>query len=285
MRFKAAYFGLFALMALIAAPPALESLSARVGGTGLKLAGFTARAQDRHRDYDDRDEPFNERDNFDQSYQLAPNALVKVSGINGAVTVETTNAQTAEVHIVRSARTRSDLEYHRILVEQTTGGLYIHSERNDDHGDDHHEVRQRVSLRVPRQIELNVSGVNGRTTVGEVDGPVRLSGINGRVEVAQARGYSDISGINGTVVMTVAQLGERGLRVSGVNGGVELRFTDTVNADLHVNGINGSVSAELPNVVVQGRVNRNNFNAQIGAGGAPITVSGINGSVRLAPRS
>ena len=142
-----------------------------------------------------------------------------------------------------------------------------------------------MTLKLPRQIDLQASGINGRTTVGEVDGPVRLSGINGRVDVAQARGYSEISGINGTLTMTITQLGERGVRVSGINGGVELRFAEALNADLHVNGINGSVSADVPNVVVQGRVNRNNFNAQIGTGGAPINVSGINGHVRLAPRS
>ena len=282
MRFKAAYFGLFALMALIAAPPMLERLPARADVTGLKLDGFVAHAQDRRRDDDD----LSERDTFDQNYQLAPGASVRVSGINGAVTIETANTQTAEVHIVRTARTRADLEHHRVLVEQTAEGLYVHgeSEHNSDGWRDR-EVRQRVTLKLPRQIDLQASGINGRTTVGEDDGPVRLSGINGRVDVAQARGYSEISGINGTLTMTITQLGERGVRVSGINGGVELRFAEALNADLHVNGINGSVSADVPNVVVQGRVNRNNFNAQIGTGGAPINVSGINGHVRLAPRS
>ncbi|PYS89256.1 MAG: hypothetical protein DMF64_18260 [Acidobacteria bacterium] len=282
MRFKTAYFGLFALAALIAAPPALEHLSARTGADAIKLSGFVAHAQDRRHDDDD----WPERDTFDQNYQLAPGASVRVSGINGTVTIETANTQTAEVHVVRTARTRSDLEYHRVLVEQTASGLYIHGE--SEHNSDewrNREVRQRVTLRLPRQIELQASGINGRTTVGEVDGPVRLSGINGKVDVAQARGYSDISGINGTLTITITQLGERGVHVSGVNGGVELRFAEALNADLHVTGINGSVYTDVPNVVVQGRVNRSNFNAQIGTGGAPINISGINGHVRLAPRS
>jgi len=284
MRSTTAYIALFALAALVFAPPAFERLSARTGAN-VNLNSFVAHAQER-RNRDDEDN-WPERDTFDQNYQLAPGALVKVSGINGAVTVETSNTQTAEVHIIRSARTRSDLERHRVLVEQTASGLYIHGE-SDHNSDDWHDggnVRQRVTLKLPRQIELQASGINGRTLVGEVDGPVRLSGINGKVDVAQARGYSDISGINGTLTITIAQLGERGLRVSGINGGVELRFADALNADLHVNGINGSVYTDLPNVVVQGRVNRSNFNAQIGTGGAPINVSGINGHVRLAPRS
>ena len=112
----------------------------------------------------------------------------------------------------------------------------------------------------------------------------RPSSSNRKANVAQARGYSDISGINGSVTITITQLGERGITVSGVNGAVELRFAEALNADLHVNGINGSVYADVPNVTVQGRVNRSNFNAQIGTGGAPINVSGVNGHVRLGPR-
>ena len=280
---RIAYIAACALALLLAAPPIVERVIRRASGDGVKP--FTVAAQEKEkRRYDEDDLP--ERDTFDQSYQLAPGALVRVSGINGAVTIETSNTSTAEVHIVRSARTKEDLERNRVIVEQTASGLYIHGENNKDRWGERHggDVRQRVSLRVPRQIDLQASGINGRVGVGEVDGPVRLSGINGSANVAQARGYSEISGVNGTVTVTIAQLGERGITVSGVNGAVELRFAEALNADLHVNGINGSVSADVPNVTVQGRINRSNFNAQIGAGGAPINVSGVNGNVRLAPR-
>jgi len=138
-----------------------------------------------------------------------------------------------------------------------------------------------VMLKVPRQIDLSVSGINGKVGVGEVDGPVRLSGINGRVDVAQARGYSDISGINGRVKVTITQLGERGIHVSGVNGGVELFFAEELNADLDVTGINGGVNADVANVTVMGKLDRQNFHAKIGSGGSPIRVSGVNGHVKL----
>jgi hypothetical protein len=235
------------------------------------------------------DTEYAERDEFRQTYQIAPGSQVRVSGINGRVDVETTGGSTAEVHVVRSARTRADLEHRKVIVEQAGGGLTVRGEKENNEwgrGERRPDVRQQVTLRVPRNIDLNVSGVNGRTTVGEVDGPVKLSGINGRVEVGQARGHTDISGINGSVRMTITQLGERGIQISGVNGSVQLQFGETLNADLSVTGINGAVNTEgLPNVTLTGRVSRNNFNARIGAGGTPINVSGVNGSVRLAPRS
>jgi hypothetical protein len=289
---------LFIVIAVLTAPQISSQLVAL--NVDALAQGFVASAQDRdkdkdkhkdghkgnHRNHDDSE--LTEKDEVRQSYQLTPGATVRVSGINGAVDVETTSGSTAEVYIVRSARNRADLEHRKVIIEHTGASLVVRGENEQERRyarGENPQVRQRVTLRLPRQIDFTASGVNGKTTVGEVDGPVKISGINGRVEVAQAVGYSELSGINGTVVVTIAQLGERGIRVSGINGAVELRFSDALNADLRVTGINGSVNADMPNVVVQGTVSRNNFNARIGSGGAPINVSGVNGRVSLAPRS
>ena len=170
------------------------------------------------------------------------------------------------------------------MVEQTATSLIVHGDNDHERSGlgRNRDVRQRVILKLPRAVDLAVSGVNGRVGVGEIDGPVRLSGINGKVDVAQALGYSDISGINGRVKVTISQLGERGIHVSGVNGGVELYFAEDLNADLDVTGINGSVNTDVANVTIFGKLDRQNFHAKIGSGGSPIKVSGINGHVKLA---
>jgi len=224
-----------------------------------------------------------ERDEINQTYQLSGGARVEVSGINGSVDIETSNTNSAQVHIIRSANNRADLEFHKIIIEQAPDRLVVRGEKDNERRWEGrgHEVHQRVMLSIPRQVDLSTSGVNGRVTVGAIDGPVKLSGINGRVSVAQARGYSDISGINGRVEITIAQLGDRGIRVSGINGGVDLKFADDLNADLNVSGVNGNVSTDVPNVTIQGKLERSNFRARIGSGGAPVTVSGVNGRVRL----
>jgi hypothetical protein len=247
-----------------------------VFGAAASAYGFGMQPQ---RDRSTEDLP--ERDEIKQSYELGAGARVEVRGINGTVDIETGYVENAQVHIVRSANTRDDLNYHKIVIEQTGNSLVVRGEREQGRWQRDHNVRQRVMLTLPRQVDLNVNGVNGRTTVGEIEGPVRLSGINGQVTVAQAVGYSDISGINGRVSVTISKLGERGLHVSGVNGGVELKFVDEVNADVDVTGINGTVNADVPNVVLQGKIDRQNFHAKIGVGGSPIKVNGINGHVKL----
>ena len=231
---------------------------------------------------DDRGD-FAEKDEFRQTYQLSAGARVEVQGINGLAEIETWEGSAAEVTVVRSARSREDLEFHKVIVEQTASSLVVRGEKDRERSmlGRNRDVRQRVMLNVPRQIDLSVSGINGKVGVGEVDGPVRLSGINGKVDVAQARGYSDISGINGRVKVTITQLGERGIHVSGVNGSVELLFAEDLNADLDVTGINGSVNPAVGNVTILGKLDRQNFHAKIGVGGSPIKVSGINGPVKL----
>ncbi|HEU4388689.1 MAG TPA: hypothetical protein VFV34_12885 [Blastocatellia bacterium] len=227
-----------------------------------------------------QDRDLTEREEFRQVYQLSPGAHVEVSGINGRVDIQSAPGTAVEVYIERRARTREDLEYHKITVEQDATRLVVKGAKEKDTWRDI-KVWHKVVLKVPRDIDLSTSGVNGGVSIGEIDGPVNVSGVNGRVEVGRASGYSHISGINGSVDMTIARLGERGVHVSGVNGSVEIRFTGDVNADLVVNGVNGSVSPELPNVTIEGKLRPSNFKAQIGSGGAPISVTGVNGRVRL----
>lgn len=229
----------------------------------------------------DWDEEFAERDEIRQSYQLSPGAHVEVRGINGRVEVETTTGSTAEVYVVRSARTREDLEYRKVIIEATPSSLVVRGEKERGGNWRNRDVRQRVTLRIPRQVDLTTSGVNGRVSIGEVDGPVRVSGVNGRVDIGQAVGYSDISGVNGRVSVTILRLSDKGINVSGVNGRVEMRFSGELNADLDVTGINGSVDADVPNITLQ-KLSRNSFRGRIGAGGIPISVSGVNGGVRIA---
>ena len=74
---------------------------------------------------------------------------------------------------------------------------------------------------------------------------------------------------------------DRGVRVSGVNGGIELRLANGLNADLTAKGMNGNVRSEIPEVTVDKEEFGHSYSARIGSGGAPITISGINGNVRL----
>jgi hypothetical protein len=222
---------------------------------------------------------------INESYELADGAQVDIHGINGPVTVEAVDGTTAEVNITSTAGSMSDLNEHRITVEHTASSLVVRGKGGNNWGfwkwlRGSGEVRHQVLLKLPRRVELEARGTNGKVTIGEMEGSVQVSGVNGRVEIGGARGFAEVSGVNGGVALTVTELDESGLKVNGVNGAVELRLGSNVNADLNINGVNGHMTLEAPNVEVQEK-KRNKLRARIGTGGADIKVNGINGGVRL----
>jgi len=224
------------------------------------------------------------RDEIRKTFELSPGAEVKVSGINGSVDVETSDTKTAEVYIVRTAREAGALDRRKIVVEGSANSLTIRSEKGDVGFFDRifgSNPTERVTLKLPRQVSLATSGVNGAVTVGDLDGAIEVHGINGKVQVGQASGSAEFHGINGNISVALRTLNQDGVHVHGINGNIELRLASGVNADLEAHGMNGSVRSDVPDITVNKSERGNRYSAHIGSGGNPIEVSGINGSVRL----
>ena len=224
------------------------------------------------------------RDEIRKSYELSPGAEVEVRGINGAVTIETGDTKTAEVYIVRTANDQATLDRRKVVVDGTSNSLTIHGERGDVGFFDHFfgsSPSEKITLKLPRQVLLTTKGVNGSVKVGDLDGSIEVSGVNGRVEVGQATGSAKFHGINGNISVALKQLQQEGVRIGGVNGNIELRITDGLNADLEAHGMNGSVRSDIAEIVVDKSEHGHKYFAHIGTGGNPITVSGVNGNVRL----
>ena len=224
------------------------------------------------------------REEIRKNYQLSPDAQVTISGINGKVDIQTSETDTAEVYVLRTANSRESLDRRRVVIEQTPSSLTVRAESN------HvsfwarlwsRNPNEEVTIKAPRRIALLLKGINGRVNSGDVDGAVEAKGINGRVELAQVKGSVKVSGINGNISVALKELDERGVQASGINGSIELRLANGVNADLVAKGMNGRVRSEIPEVTVDREGYGSGYSARIGSGGAPINVSGINGNVLL----
>ena len=227
-----------------------------------------------------QDSDWPEKDEFQQSYTLGTGSQVEVKGINGSVTIETAEGTTAEVHVIRSARNREDLQYRRVIVEHV-GNRFVVRGENDSEGRRRAEVRQQVRLRLPRKVDLEVHGINGSVKAGEVEGHGSVSGVNGKVELALIGGINKISGVNGSVSVSVARLDQEGMKISGINGRVDVQFAHDLNAEIHASGINGKVETDLPATSRLSEFSSSSFKAKIGSGGPVISVSGVNGKVAL----
>ncbi len=225
------------------------------------------------------------RDEIRKSFVLQPGARLEVEGINGKVDIQTSDSKTAEVYVMRTAKNSDSLSRREVTVEQTANGLLVRGKETRHAGLWEHlfgsNPKEEVTIKAPRQIALALKGINGRVTTGDIVGTIEAKGINGNVELGQASESAEIGGINGRVVLSLKQLGERGARISGINGGIELRLANGLNADLTAKGMNGNVRSEIAEVAVDKEEFGHGYSAHIGSGGAPITLSGINGNVRL----
>jgi len=228
-----------------------------------------------------------EKEEIRRKFKLAAESSISVNNINGSVTVQTADTDTAEVLIVRSAKTQEDLQnYRKVKIEESGNKLRIGIE-NDRKSlfsslGKIPEGRQRVIVKIPRQVNYNSYNVSGDITLGEIRGRVGLHEINGQIKAARIAGPTEIGNVNGNIEATFAQLDGKGVEVFDINGNIELRFEGTVNADLNAWSITGQLNPELPDVQARDEEqSRGRLKARIGTGGTQIRVGGVNGNVTL----
>ncbi|HEX8179288.1 MAG TPA: HEAT repeat domain-containing protein [Pyrinomonadaceae bacterium] len=219
-----------------------------------------------------------EREELKQTYQLSAGARIELSNIDGPVRVEPTDGGPAELRILSYAWAENA---RKLAVESTGNSLTVRgSETNTAR--DYDDTRHSVTLKLPRRIDLTVNGARESVSVGDFEGPVKLNDVSGSIAIAQATGAADIARVSGSVLLNMARVGSAGIRVQNVSGKVSLRFMDDLNADLQTTNIKGKVYVEVPNVAVQGEMKNADFRAKVGAGGPPLTISDVTGTVRLA---
>jgi DUF4097 and DUF4098 domain-containing protein YvlB len=261
---------------------------------------------------------FQERDEFNQTYKLAPGTRVEVSSIRGRVEIVNGDTTTAEVHIVRTARTRADLEYHKIEVQQTGNRLVVRGlQEPEQRQRENIQVNHQVILKLPRSVDLSVSSVSGSLKVGDVDGEThvssisgsanignvggklqvssisgklnvgnvgaeaRVTSISGNLHLGQVNGALDVSSVSGALNATLVSLSPQGININSVSGSIQIAFKSEVNADFSAKNVTGEVYFDVPNVIRDSEAKSPNVRARIGAGGTPITISSVSGNIRL----
>jgi DUF4097 and DUF4098 domain-containing protein YvlB len=222
----------------------------------------------------------------------------------------------AEVHVIRSARSQADLQYHRIIIEHTGTSLTVRGEQERGAGRGA-QVNQHVMLKLPLNVNLSVSSVSGHAIIGDVGGQahinsisgpvtigdvsgeaivssvsgrlsigraggqVQVKSISGSVDIGQAVGRFEASSISGGVRVTISQIGPGGITIDSISGGVTLRLAEAVNAEIHAAHYTGEVYLNVPGVVIQGKMTPSEVRGLIGSGGPTISISNVSGNIML----
>ena len=223
------------------------------------------------------------REEIRNSYELLAGAKVDVAGINGSLKIETSDTTTAVVYIERIGKSAESLKRRKVTIENSPSSLKIIGGDGDVgilariFGSN---PTEQVTLKLPRQLSLIASGINGSVITGQIDGSVTVQGVNGKVDIAQVGAAADFHGINGNIAVSLNSLEQERISINGINGNIDLRLREGTGADLKAHGMNGNVLSDLPDFVLE-KAKHGNYVAHVGTGGNSISANGINGNISL----
>jgi DUF4097 and DUF4098 domain-containing protein YvlB len=142
------------------------------------------------------------------------------------------------------------------------------------------DVEVNFRIRVPAGVAFVANNENGAVRALGLTGPVKVHTVNGECELETA-GSGEASTVNGSVRATIGRLSPHdGLAFSTVNGSVTLALPAAADADVSCSTVNGAVRSDFP-ATISGRGGPRHADATLGRGGAKVSASTVNGSIRL----
>jgi len=227
--------------------------------------------------------------------RLASGKRVEVKGVNGDVRAVFTSGSEVQVTAAKHAR-RSDPDDVKIEVIEHDGGVTIcavyptprraRQENTCEAGDRWHssnednDVVVDFEVRIPAGVKFDGRTVNGEMSAEGLKADVRASTVNGSVRVTTT-GLAEASTVNGSVYVEMGRADwSDDLEFSTVNGSVTLILPAQLNAEVRASSVNGDLVTDYP-MMVTGRFGRRRMQGTIGSGGRSLSLSTVNGEIRL----
>lgn len=237
---------------------------------------------------------------FRWSAALDAGRTIRVSNINGVVTVRAGGGDRVEVTAVKRWR-HGDPASVKIYAAREGGDIRVCPLYNDqDDCDDRNRRTDRryrdrddgrdndveidFTILVPRGVHVIAATVNGPVSVTGATEDVDATTVNGDVTVESGRGRLRATTVSGTVRATVIARPSQ-VEFTTVNGDVIAVLASNIGADVEMTTLNGNLRTDYDVVVRGGRWNPYNLAAHIGpAGGPRMRLTTLNGNVELRKR-
>ena len=217
---------------------------------------------------------------FDQTYPLQSGGIFSLTNVNGSVHVDGWDRNEVEVRAVKTAiHNPADLDRVQISVQSDGERAAVSTHYPQGTGV---EVTVEYHIRVPYRVQLaGVETVNGNVRVDGVSGVGTLNSINGSIEVLDSDGRFNARTTNGDVRLELKGLpaGDP-MHLFTVNGSIVLSLPASAGAEIDVANRNGDFHSEFPLRTLSSYDPRR-FRGQLGNGGGEISMSTVNGGIRL----
>ncbi|MBI1795473.1 MAG: DUF4097 family beta strand repeat protein [Candidatus Eisenbacteria bacterium] len=237
-------------------------------------------------------------EDFAWSGRIAAGRTIEIKGVNGGIVAEPARGSEVEVTAVKHWR-KSRPEDVRIEVVPHDGGVTIctvyptpagEPENRCESGDGGHmstrdnDVSVDYRVRVPAGVRLIARTVNGAISARDLGGDAEAATVNGDVRVA-TRGVAAATTVNGSIDVEMGRAIDEPTEFTTVNGGITLSMPADLAANLQASTLNGSIASDYELNQVRGSTGRpgrrHRLSGTIGRGGPALTVTTVNGDIRL----
>jgi DUF4097 and DUF4098 domain-containing protein YvlB len=182
--------------------------------------------------------------NFEKRMAVDPHGVVEISNVAGTVEVQAWDNPEVEI------RAEVGAGVDRIDTASDRGRTSIkvivpnHSLRS---------VSTTLHIRVPRDSELDISGVSADVTTSDVEGPLQLKTVSGDVRADVFQKNTEIKTVSGDVVLRGRgkEAGAAGIRVSTISGNIRI---DRAGGDLEATTVSGDMNIRLDHAARNVRV-------------------------------
>jgi Putative adhesin len=225
---------------------------------------------------------------------LAQGQSVEIKGVNGDVHAAMSQSGQVEVTARRTAR-RSNPTDVKIVTVPHPGGVTICAvypsspdrEANtcEPGGRGHNNTRDNdtvvhFEVRVPPGVGFIGRTVNGEVEADALQSDAQAHTVNGSVKLTTT-GLATAATVNGSVNVTMGRADwPDGGDFKTVNGGITLTLPSVFDADVRADTLNGNISSDFP-ITVTGTVSPRRLRGTVGSGGHNLTLSTVNGSIKL----
>ncbi len=221
------------------------------------------------------------KEEFHETYPLEKNGTIHLGNVNGNVRITTWDRDEVKVDAVKHAKEQAHLDAVKIEVDSMPDTLRIVTKYPESKKQRNNSVNVDYTLTVPQQVRLDkISTVNGGVEIQNVRGDVKAESVNGPVTATGMAGQVGLSTVNGSVKATLSEVTKE-VSLKSVNGSVTVALPPKTSAEVSASTMNGGINSDLPlQIKTQFPLGRK-VDGKLGEGGPKITMSSVNGGLRI----
>ncbi|MFQ6112771.1 MAG: DUF4097 domain-containing protein [bacterium] len=237
------------------------------------------------------------REQFEKTFKFKQGGTLILENTNGSVAVESWSKEEVRVEAEKIVKAKSRRQAEEIMkkvridIKQDTDYLEIqtHIPRHrtgfwDSIFGGGTSISVTYYLKVPHELRLDISTVNGGVEMEQVGGEIRVKSTNGRIRLFETQGVVDAKTTNGSIEVDFRDFEENeDMSFKTTNGGIKLYLPENFRAYVNASTTNGSINTDFP-IKVHGEISKRRLRGEISGGGGTVDLHTTNGSIRILKR-